>query len=163
MNNCCFCSISNQNTVIFPNPLLVHQSPRCTPMSNFSWFWGFRKFFSKLLESSFLKFRQFLRWYISYSQPKYRSILTRTWNSVPGLHSFMTRRGINPHRKINPRTKALYQDPEIWEYLNGILKESSDSLNLWTVIKKRVCSERTPGISDMLDISKGPTGIETTG
>jgi hypothetical protein len=59
--------------------------------------------------------------------------------------------------------KALYQDPEVWEYLNGILIESSESLNLWTVKEKRVCSERIPRISNMLDISRGPTGLETTG
>jgi hypothetical protein len=59
--------------------------------------------------------------------------------------------------------KALYQDPEVWEYLDGILKESSESLNLWTVIEKRVCSKRIPSISNMLNISRGPTGLETTG
>jgi hypothetical protein len=49
------------------------------------------------------------------------------------------------------------------EYLNGILKESSESLNPETVIEKRVCSERIPSTSNMLDISRGPTGLETTG
>jgi hypothetical protein len=44
-----------------------------------------------------------------------------------------------------------------------MLKESSESLNLWTVIEKRVCSERIPSISNMLDISRVPTGLETTG
>jgi hypothetical protein len=50
--------------------------------------------------------------------------------------------------------KVLYQDPEVSEYLNRILKKSSESLNLWTVIEKHVCSERTPSISNMLDISR---------
>jgi hypothetical protein len=52
--------------------------------------------------------------------------------------------------------KAFYQDPEVWEYLNYILKESSESLNRWTVIEKRVCSERTPSIYNMFDISRTP-------
>jgi hypothetical protein len=52
--------------------------------------------------------------------------------------------------------KALYQDLEVWEYLNRILKESNESLNLWTIIEKRVCSERTPSISNILDILRTP-------
>jgi hypothetical protein len=50
--------------------------------------------------------------------------------------------------------QALYQGPEVREYRNGILKESSESLNLSTVIEKRVCSEKTPNISNMLEISR---------
>jgi hypothetical protein len=53
--------------------------------------------------------------------------------------------------------KTFYQDLEVWEYLNSIPKESSESLTRWTVIEKRVCSERTPSISNMLDTSRGPT------
>jgi hypothetical protein len=40
--------------------------------------------------------------------------------------------------------------------LDCIIKESSESLNPWTVIEKRVCSERTPSLSNMLDISRTP-------
>jgi hypothetical protein len=79
--------------------------------------------------------------------------LARLFDRRIGRNSGITN---NDQRWFN---KGLCQDPEVWEYLDGIVKESSESLNRWTVIEKCVCSEKIPSISNLLDISKTPDSL----
>jgi hypothetical protein len=76
---------------------------------------------------------------------------TTAWQQPPGMGTEV---------KADFFIKALDRDPEVWKFLDGIIKEPSESLNLWTVIEKCVCQKEFPVYLICFTFRGPPTPLE---